>query len=365
LAEIDHTERFLVRVLRATPHPKVAAVAASGLKNLREARVRKKLQDAVLRDLAARRQADLSPLVQKMDCESQPVAVQKMDEAGTSKVPTDEPVQKTDGSAGLAFEPAGESVASAPAEPAAHTPNQKLNERLRSVARAILGAEPSEADFDKARQIARALTRVRLQFRYAEEFARDRLGLYSLRADAERAFAEFVAENPTLKTFAEKYAIGIYEEVRCEILSEGWDNFFYNQRSTKRDLRLMAAGHHNLDIRRRALERIAPPTADREPKFNEKFLPDSRVVCEQNLLFMTANHPELPPETRKQAIIKMEKASLWLTTGGPYSTYLLQWIAFLQRNPASPVPDLKGYEHRSIPKGAFALQPYPSAFDNE
>jgi hypothetical protein len=342
LAEIAPTERFLVRVLRANPHPKVAAVAAASLKELREARTRKKLQDAVLRDLKAIHiQPIPEPVIQKMDSQAPPVA----------------PVRVVDKIETQSDEAPSESVRNMDSKSQPPVV-QKTDRGFSALAKAILaGDQPSEASFKTARNLASEVTEARSRYFYAEEFSRE-LRFAGLRLTAERSLADFLASNPGLIEYSQSYMNSIYERTRCDVLTSSWDDLNYNQRCVKRDLRLLAEKSPDAEIRRKSLARIAPPTVDREPQFNPKFLPESRVVCEQNFLFMSATHPELPPETRNQAIGKIEQASKWYFTGGPYSNFLLQWISFLSKNPGSKIPNLGVYERRKPLQGALAASPY-------
>jgi hypothetical protein len=345
LAEIAPTERFLVRVLQANPHPKVAAVAAASLKELREARARKKLHDTILRDLVARVQpVDPELMIQKMDATASPEApVRKMDESEIlGEAPVSEVVRKMD----------------TPQIPVV----QNTDKQISTLAKAILAGVRSESDLQTVRALATDLTKARLQFHYGEEFFRE-LSLSRLRVAADRSLAEFLGHHPALVEYSQSHMNSIYPHTRCDVLVAGWNDLNYNQRCVKRDLRLLAEQSPDAEIRQKALARIAPPTVDREPKFNPKFLPESRVVCEQNLLFMTATHPELPDETRNQAIAKIEQASKWYFTGGPYSNFLLQWINFLSRNPGSQIPNLAVYERRQPPQGAFTVRPYPNGLE--
>jgi hypothetical protein len=337
------SERFYLRVIRSkVAHPKVRAAVTTALQELRANRANRKEQNAILAELAARVP---EAVIQKMDTPTLTVAaVQKSDEPETvSNSPATEPVRKTDTSS-------TESV-------------QKMDKQISALAKAILaGDQPSEASFEIARNLAREVTEARLRYFYAEEFSRE-LRFSGLRLIAERQLADFL-NHPALVEYSQSYMNSIYQRTRCDVLTSSWDDLNYNQKRVKADLRLLAEKSPDAEIRQKALARIAPPAVDREPMFNEKYLPESRVVCEQNFLFMTATHPELPAETRKQAVARLEAASRWLTTGGPYSNFLLQWIAFLKRNPASPLPNFAIYERRRPPQGAFAAQPpYPNGLE--
>jgi hypothetical protein len=340
-SQITPSERFYLRIIRSKiAHPKLKAAATTGLQELRANRANRKEQNAILAELAARVP---EAVIQKMDTPTLTVAaVQKSDEPETLTDPrAPELVRKTD-------------------VPSETTSVRKLDKQVTSLARAILGGGPSAADFDTARNLARTLTECRLRYRYAFEFRRQLSFAAQLRA-AEDSLGTFLADNPGLAEFAQNHMNTIYESVRCGVLCSAWNDEDYDQRTSKRELRLIAEQSRNPEIRQRALEKISPKPIDHQPRFNPRFLPDPATVRELNELFRTATNSELSPEEQQDALQRIDSAARWL--GGSYAIFLTQLVAWTARNPSSAIPSLALFERMPVSRGAFAPSPYPNALN--